>query len=95
MKTISANLPKDFSIIYDQYLRTIQVPVLEYKLQNNLLHYRYQNCVAGFNMPLKIKNSNGWLKPTEEWQTKNIKKENLLLMKIFISTQPTHQIKAR
>ena len=74
---------KDFSIIYDQYLRTIQVPVLEYKLQNNLLHYRYQNCVAGFNMPLKIKNSNGWLKPTEEWQTKKYKKREFAVDENF------------
>jgi len=80
---ISQFAKKDFSIIYDQYLRTIQVPVLEYKLQNNLLHYRYQNCVAGFNMPLKIKNSNGWLKPTEEWQTKKYKKREFAVDENF------------
>ncbi|MGB2995233.1 MAG: M1 family metallopeptidase [Ferruginibacter sp.] len=80
---ISQFAKKDFSIIYDQYLRTIQVPILEYKLQNNLLHYRYQNCVAGFNMPLKIKNSNGWLKPTEEWQTKKYKKREFAVDENF------------
>ena len=71
---ISHFAKEDFSKIFDQYLRTVQVPVFEYKLQNKLLHYRYQNCVPDFNMPLKIKNSNGWLKPTEEWQTKKYKK---------------------
>ena len=80
---ISQFAKKDFSIIYDQYLRTIQVPVLEYKLQNNLLQYRYQNCVAGFNMPLKIKSSNTWLKPTEEWQTKKYKKREFAVDENF------------
>lgn len=60
---------KDFSKIFDQYLRTTQVPVLEYKLENNTLSYRYSNCVEGFNMPVKIKNSKKWLNPTEEWKT--------------------------
>ena len=80
---ISQFAKKDFSKIYDQYLRTIQVPVLEYKLQNNLLQYRYQNCVAGFNMPLKIKSSNTWLKPTEEWQTKKYKKREFAVDENF------------
>jgi len=60
----------DFSKVYDQYLRTIQIPVLEYKLIDNNLSYRYTNCVNGFNMPLKISlTREQWIKPTEEWQT--------------------------
>ena len=59
----------DFSKVFDQYLRTIKIPVLEYKIENGMLSYRWSNCVKGFDLPLKI-NCNGeqWLKPTEEWQ---------------------------
>jgi len=59
----------DFSKVFDQYLRTVQVPVLEYKVEGNKLSYRYTNCVPGFNMPLKIKfKTEQWIKPTEEWK---------------------------
>ncbi len=41
-----------FGKVFDQYLRTTQIPVLEYNIRNNSLSFRYTNCVAGFNMPL-------------------------------------------
>ena len=60
----------DFSKVFDQYLRTTKVPVLEYKTDGYTLKYRYTNCVQGFNMPLKITFKNTqWIKPTEEWKT--------------------------
>jgi len=60
----------DFSKIFDQYLRTIQIPVLEYKMEKKKLLYRYTNCIQGFDMPLKINfNTQQWIKPTEAWQT--------------------------
>lgn len=63
----------DFSKIFDQYLRTIQIPVLEYKLDGYKLSYRYTNCVKGFNLPLKIKfKTEQWIKPTEQWKTLNM-----------------------
>ena len=56
--------------IFDQYLRTIKIPVLEYKLEKNNLQYRYSNCVDGFNMPIKINlNENKWIYPTNSWKT--------------------------
>jgi aminopeptidase N len=59
-----------FSKVFDQYLRTTQVPVLEYKINGYKLSYRYTNCVKGFNLPLKIKlKSELWIKPTEKWKT--------------------------
>lgn len=69
---ISHESKKDFSKVFDQYLRTIQIPELEYKLDKEKLSYRYTNCVKGFTMPLKIYfKSSLWIKPTEEWQTIN------------------------
>ncbi|MBL7760846.1 MAG: M1 family metallopeptidase [Sediminibacterium sp.] len=42
--------------IFDQYLRGVQVPVLEYYLsyQNDKLVYRWVNTVEGFDLPLRI-----------------------------------------
>jgi aminopeptidase N len=67
-KYINKKSKIDFSKVFDQYLRTTQIPVLEYKLNGYELQYRYTNCVAGFNLPLKI-NFKGerWIKPTTEW----------------------------
>lgn len=45
---------RDFTKIFEQYLQTTQVPVLEYSFQNNTLEYRWANCVDGFAMPVKI-----------------------------------------
>ena len=66
---ISRHAKKDFSKIFDQYLRTVQIPVFEYTLQGNVLRYHWTNCVGGFNMPLEV-HANGeiWLSPTEKWQ---------------------------
>jgi aminopeptidase N len=44
----------DLRKIFDQYLRTVQVPVLEYRLDAGLLYYRFSNCVQGFSMPITI-----------------------------------------
>ena len=44
----------DFTKVFNQYLRTTQVPLLEYSIQKNILKYRWSNCVDGFNMPVKI-----------------------------------------
>ena len=70
---ISKQSKHDFSKVFDQYLRTIQIPVLEYKVEGHKLSYRYTNCVKGFNMPLKIKfKTEQWIKPTEQWKTLNL-----------------------
>ena len=65
----------DFSKVFDQYVRTTQIPVLEYKVSGYKLSYRWADCVKGFNMPLKI-NFGGekWISPTEKWRTLKIKK---------------------
>lgn len=65
---------KDLSKIFDQYLRTIQVPVLEYKIEGNSFSYRWVNCVKGFNMPLRIfsGSTERWISPKEVWQTQKM-----------------------
>ncbi|MEO6905831.1 MAG: M1 family metallopeptidase [Ginsengibacter sp.] len=51
----------NFSKVFDQYLRNIQIPVLEYKKIKGTIYYRWTNCVDHFNMPLKIFNDKGKL----------------------------------
>ncbi len=52
--------------VFDQYLRTTQIPTLEIKSIGDGFQYRWVNCVSGFAM--KVRNSKGhWISPTEEW----------------------------
>ena len=39
---------------FDQYLRDVRIPVLEFFVKGNDLTFRWNNCVPGFDMPLKI-----------------------------------------
>lgn len=59
---------KNLSKIFDQYLRTVQIPVLQLQATANTLEYRWQNIITGFDMPVKLTNGQ-WLKPTVNWQT--------------------------
>lgn len=70
---ISKQSGKDFSKVFDQYLRTTQIPQLEYKIGGGKLQYRWTECITGFNLPLKITAGNPtWIKPTTQWQTMNL-----------------------
>lgn len=67
---ISKQSKMDFSKVFDQYLRTPQLPVLEYKIKSSQLSYRWSNCIKGFNMPVKVTLGQSiWLKPTDQWQS--------------------------
>ena len=59
---------KDLSKLFDQYLRTTQIPTLEYKIQGNKLSYHWTNCISGFNMPVKVANTGQWLSPGTDWK---------------------------
>jgi len=59
---------KDQSKVFDQYLRTVKIPVLEYKIQGDNISYRWANCVDGFNMPVQLEKSALWFYPTTEWK---------------------------
>jgi aminopeptidase N len=61
----------DFSKVFDQYLRTTEIPELEYKSVKGKLFYRWSNCINGFNMPVKIYNEKGnliFIHPTQQFQ---------------------------
>jgi aminopeptidase N len=54
---------------FDQYLRTVQIPTLEYYFEDNKFAYHWINALPGFNMPLKVKldGKEQWIKPTTNW----------------------------
>jgi len=56
---------------FDQYLRDVRIPVFEYFVKDKSLTFRWNNCVQGFNMPLKIYVNNKPLTvyPSTRWTT--------------------------
>jgi aminopeptidase N len=56
--------------VFDQYLRDVRIPKLEYRTEKNKISYRWVNCVKGFNMPVKcyVNGQEKWFTPTTEWQ---------------------------
>ncbi len=69
---ISRESGMNLSKVFDQYLRTIQIPVFEYKVDGTILSYRWSNVVSGFDMPVRIALGSGpfrRIRPTDAWQT--------------------------
>ncbi|WP_281638378.1 M1 family metallopeptidase [Flavobacterium marginilacus] len=63
----------DLNPFFNQYLRDVRIPTLEYTVQDNTLKYRWTNIVAGFEMPVKV-SLNGkeiTLKPKADWSKFN------------------------
>ncbi len=60
----------NLSTFFDQYLRTVEIPVLEYKIDKKVIRFRFINTVKNFNIPVKIyvNNQEKWINPTNEWQ---------------------------
>ena len=67
---ISEQAGRDLSKVFDQYLRTTQIPVLELKKTADKIEYRWANCIEGFNMPVKLSDGQ-WLEATTDWQPLN------------------------
>ncbi len=63
----------DLTEFFNQYLRTTMIPTLEYKINGNEITYRWINIVDGFDMPLKMADSDQWLFPKAEWKTEKLK----------------------
>ena len=68
---ISTKAGIDLSKVFDQYLRTTQIPLLKYSLNGKTVTFNYEKVVKGFAMPIRV-NINGKeikLTPTEAAQT--------------------------
>jgi len=85
-KYISANAGFDYSKVFDQYLRTIQIPKLEFYFNANKteVSFRYTNCIKGFNLPLSLTNKEASVKivPSEKWNTLKLKGNQADLFKV-------------
>ena len=84
---IAAHTGLDLKAFFDQYLRTADIPVLEYSIKHKQLRYRFSNVVPGFTLPITAKAGKHTeaLQPTTEWQTmKWTKGYNIKFSKDFL-----------
>ena len=68
---LSKEIGWNLKFFFNQYLRDVRIPVLEYRIDGGKLNYRWNNVVSGFDMPVELmsKKQSLWLYPTESWQT--------------------------
>ena len=59
-KYISQKSGINFSKVFDQYLRTVQIPTLalNYNKSEKILTYEWKNCIKGFNLPIHLNYQN-------------------------------------
>ena len=71
---LSDEIDLDLHSFFNQYLRDVRIPTLEYNIDKNILHYRWTNVVEGFEMHIEFESNKQWqwLYPTVSWQTKAI-----------------------
>ena len=76
---ISKETGLDLTDFWDQYLRTTQIPLLEYYFAGGKLSYKWTNAIADFKMPLKviINGKEEWLYPKTIWQKIELDAEEL------------------
>ncbi len=69
---VQSYVGKDLTKVFDQYLRDIRIPELEYKIVDGKLWHRWTNCVSGFGMDVKVSVNGGKMEficPTETWKS--------------------------
>ena len=73
---ISMQLQRDLRPFFNQYLRTTDIPLLEYKINGDALQYRFTQVVQDFTIPIRMLTGEGeiWIEPTGAWQTTTIHK---------------------
>ena len=65
----------DLKTFFDQYLRDVRIPTLEYTVENQVLKYRWTNTASDFEMPVQIivNGQAQWLYPKDSWSLVEIK----------------------
>jgi aminopeptidase N len=79
---ISEKMGMNLKPFFDQYLRDIRIPVFEYYIKGRTLTFRWNNCVQGFSMPLRIFVSGEVVNitPTSRFSSIDLGKENATLI---------------
>ncbi len=67
---LSKHIGLNLKGFFDQYLRTTKIPVLEYKIEDTNLSYRWKNVVDDFSIPVKISinQTEDWITPSKNWK---------------------------
>ena len=69
---INRRTGRDLGKVFEQYLTTTAIPVLEYRTTDSTVTYRWTNALPGFDMPVRVSIGGRryrWLQPTDRWQT--------------------------
>jgi aminopeptidase N len=78
-KYITSKIGFDLTTFFDQYLRDIRIPNLEYSISNGLLTYRWIDVIDNFTMPLEIevKGENILIYPTTNKKSLKINSDKI------------------
>ena len=82
---ISSKIGFDLSTFFDQYLRDIRIPNLEYSISDGLLTFRWINVIDNFTMPLEIEvlGKNIWIYPTTNKKSIDINSDKIKIDKDY------------
>lgn len=93
---ISIHAHFNFNKVFDQYLRTVQIPQLQYYYTKNKkkICYRWVNCIDGFNLPItfQYKGKLVQISPTPKWKTTSalsVFEEDSLQFRYYITVTKT------
>ena len=66
----SEQVGRDLAPLFNQYLRDVKVPTFEILKQGNKIKYRWSDCQANFNAPIRIfvDGNATWFYPTNSWK---------------------------
>jgi len=92
---ISNQSELDLGAFFDQYLRTIKIPRIDYKIKKRTIKYRFKNIVKNFKIPVKVvvDGNETWINPTKRWKTiKNTNKNSTFKIdkNFYIENQKTN-----
>ena len=78
---LSHAMGRELKPFFDQYLRSIQIPKFEYKINENQFLYRWSSVVDDFNIPIKvaINDQTQWLSPTKSWKKLQIQGNDVIV----------------
>jgi len=92
----------NFDKVFEQYLTTVRIPTLEYRIDGDSLSFRWVNVVPGFDMPVKVTlqgTDYSWIHPTEAWNKVGIALPKASHFKVdpnfYVTVQIDVDIKAR
>ncbi len=74
---LSKGFGRDLTPVFNQYLRDVRIPNLEYRVNGKNLSYRWSNVVDGFNMPVRVylSGKETMLEPTTAWKEMKVGKK--------------------